>query len=111
MSPGAIWIIGYWFRLQPAGPLGWRGRGAMRGHRQIGRYSFFMDSHALLVRAVATLARRQIALEALLQGKGISKENIAEAAGPQRSPQNRPLMVTSKPANGETQDRTFLADQ
>ena len=40
-----------------------------------------MDSHALLVRTVATLARRQIALEALLQGKGISKENIAEAAG------------------------------
>ena len=40
-----------------------------------------MDSHFLLVRTVATLARRQIALEALLQGKGISKENIAEAAG------------------------------
>jgi hypothetical protein len=39
-----------------------------------------MDSHFLLVRAVATLARRQIALEALLQGKGISKEDITEAA-------------------------------
>ncbi len=38
-----------------------------------------MDSHFLLVRTVATLARRQIALEALLQSKGISKENIAEA--------------------------------
>ena len=40
-----------------------------------------MDSHFMLVRAVATLARRQIALEALLQSKGISKEDIAEAAG------------------------------
>jgi hypothetical protein len=39
-----------------------------------------MDSHLLLVRAVAALARRQIALEALLQDKGISKQNIAEAA-------------------------------
>ena len=67
----------------------------MRGHRQIGRYSVFMDSHALLVRAVATLARRQIALEALLQGKGISKEDIAEAAGqvpiPQINPTYSPL--------------------
>ena len=67
----------------------------MRGHRQIGRYSVFMDSHALLVRTVATLARRQIALEALLQGKGISKENIAEAAGqvpiPQINPTYSPL--------------------
>jgi hypothetical protein len=49
--------------------------------------SFFMDSHFLLVRTVATLARRQIALEALLQGKGISKENIAEAAGQVPIPQ------------------------
>ena len=61
--------------------------GAMRGHRQIGRYSVLMDSHALLVRTVATLARRQIALEALLQGKGISKEDIAEAAGQVPIPQ------------------------
>src|SRR5215469_10394438 len=56
-------------------------------HMQIGRYSFFMDSHFMLVRVVATLARRQIALEALLQGKGISKENIAEAAGQVPIPQ------------------------
>ena len=41
----------------------------------------------MLVRAVATLARRQIALEALLQDKGISKENIAEAAGQVPIPQ------------------------
>jgi len=79
--------LGIGFRLQPAGPLGWRGLGAMGGHRQIGRYSVFMDSHFLLVRTVATLARRQIALEALLQGKGISKENIAEAAGQVPIPQ------------------------
>lgn len=48
-----------------------------------------MDSHAdfLLVRTVATLARRQIALEALLRGKGISKENIAEATGQVPIPQ------------------------
>jgi len=39
-----------------------------------------MDSQAMLVSAVATLARRQIALEALLGSKGISKEEIAEAA-------------------------------
>jgi hypothetical protein len=39
-----------------------------------------MDSHFLLVRTVATLARRQIALEALMQGKGISKEDITKAA-------------------------------
>lgn len=38
-----------------------------------------MDSHFLLVSTVATLARRQIALEALLRDKGISKESIAEA--------------------------------
>ena len=54
-----------------------------------------MDSHPLLVRTVATLARRQIALEALLQGKGISKEDIAEAAGqvpiPQINPTYSPL--------------------
>ena len=62
----------------------------MRGHRQIGRYSFFMDSHFLLVRTVATLARRQIALEALLQDKGISKENIAEAAAQVPIPQITP---------------------
>jgi hypothetical protein len=49
-----------------------------------------MDSHALLVRTVATLARRQIALEALLQGKGISKEDIAEAAGQVPIPQTNP---------------------
>ena len=49
-----------------------------------------MDSHALLVRTVATLARRQIALEALLQGKGISKEDIAEAAGQAPIPQINP---------------------
>ena len=61
----------------------------MRGHKQIGRYSVFMDSHALLVRTVATLARRQIALEAL-QGKGISKEDIAEAAGQVPIPQINP---------------------
>jgi hypothetical protein len=69
--------------------------GAMRGHWQIGRYSVFMDSNALLVRTVVTLARRQIALEALLQGKGISKEDIAEAAGqvpiPQINPTYSPL--------------------
>ena len=41
----------------------------------------------MLIRAVATLARRQIALEALLQGKGISKENIAEAVGQVPIPQ------------------------
>jgi hypothetical protein len=41
----------------------------------------------LLVRAVATLARRQIALEALLQDEGISKEEIAEAAGQVLIPQ------------------------
>lgn len=35
----------------------------------------------MLVRAVAALARRQMALEALLQDKGISKEDIVEAAG------------------------------
>ena len=46
-----------------------------------------MDSHFMLVRAVATLARRQIALEGLLQDKGISKENIAEAAGQVPIPQ------------------------
>ena len=39
-----------------------------------------MDSHLMLVRTVANLARRQIALEGLLQDKGISKEAIAEAA-------------------------------
>lgn len=44
----------------------------------------------MLVRAVATLARRQIALEALLEGKGISKENIAEAAGQVPIPQINP---------------------
>jgi hypothetical protein len=49
-----------------------------------------MDSHFMLIRAVATLARRQIALEALLQGKGISKENIAEAAGQVPIPQITP---------------------
>ena len=65
----------------------------MRGHRQIGRYSVFMDSHALLVRTVATLARRQIALEALLQGKGISKEDIAEAAGQVPIPQIIPTFT------------------
>jgi hypothetical protein len=46
-----------------------------------------MDSHFMLIRTVATLARRQIALETLLQGKGISKENIAEAAGQVPIPQ------------------------
>lgn len=61
--------------------------GAMR------RYSVFMDSHALLVRTVATLARRQIALEALLQGKGISKEDIAEAAGQVPIPQIIPTFT------------------
>jgi hypothetical protein len=54
-----------------------------------------MDSHFMLIRAVATLARRQIALETLLQGKGISKENIAEAAGqvpiPQIVPRRLPI--------------------
>ena len=49
----------------------------------------------MLVRAVATLARRQMALEALLQSKGISKEDIAEAAGqvpiPQITPARFPL--------------------
>ena len=54
-----------------------------------------MDSHFLLVRTVATLARRQIALEALLQGKGISKENIAEAAGQVPIPQ----ITTHNPFN------------
>jgi hypothetical protein len=61
----------------------------------MGRYSLSMDSHFLLVRTVATLARRQIALEALLQDKGISKENIAEAAGqvpiPQVIPTHLPI--------------------
>lgn len=52
-----------------------------------------MDSHSLLVRTVATLARRQIALEALLQGKGISKENIAEAAGRVPIPQITPGLL------------------
>jgi hypothetical protein len=46
-----------------------------------------MGSHFMLVRAVATLARRQIALESLLESKGISKENIAEAAGQVPIPQ------------------------
>ena len=49
----------------------------------------------MLVRAVAALARRQLALEALLEGKGISKENIAEAVGqvpiPQINPTYTPL--------------------
>lgn len=52
-----------------------------------------MDSHSLLVRTVATLARRQIALEALLQGKGISKEDIAEAAAQAPIPQITPGLV------------------
>jgi hypothetical protein len=52
-----------------------------------------MDSNALLVRTVATLARRQIALEALLQGKGISKEDIAEAAGQVPIPQIIPTFT------------------
>ena len=70
----------------------------MRGHRQIGRYSLFMDSDAdfLLIRTVATLARRQLALEALLQGKGISKENIAEAAGQVPIPQIVPTHFPHK---------------
>ena len=62
---------------------------------KIGRYSVFMDSHLLLVRAVAALARRQLALEALLEGKGISKENIAEAAGQVPIPQ----ITTHNPFN------------
>ena len=66
-----------------------------RPNRQLGRYSVFMDSHLLLVRAVAALARRQLALEALLEGKGISKENIAEAAGQVPIPQ----ITTPNPFN------------
>lgn len=44
----------------------------------------------MLVRAVATLARRQLALEALLQEKGISKEDIAKAAEQVPIPQITP---------------------
>jgi hypothetical protein len=40
-----------------------------------------MDSHFLLVRTVATLTRRQIALEALLRGKGISTKLWANKFG------------------------------
>lgn len=54
----------------------------------------------MLVRTVATLARRQIALEALLQDKGISKENIAKAAGqvpiPQIIPRHFPMAYYQK---------------
>jgi hypothetical protein len=64
-----------------------RRSGCDEGLGKIERYSSFMDSHFMLVRAVATLARRQIALEALIQGKGISKEDIAEAAGQVPIPQ------------------------
>ena len=49
----------------------------------------------MLVRAVAALARRQLALEALLESKGISKENIAEAAGQVPIPQ----ITTHNPFN------------
>ena len=48
--------------------------------RNLGVIVFSMDSHLMLVRTVATLARRQIALEALMEAKGISKEELAEAA-------------------------------
>jgi len=54
-----------------------------------------MDSHLLLVRAVAALARRQLALEALLECKGISKEDIAEVAGQVPIPQ----ITTHNPFN------------
>ena len=54
-----------------------------------------MDSHLLLVRAVAALARRQLALEALLESKGISKEDIAEVAGQVPIPQ----ITTHNPFN------------
>jgi hypothetical protein len=52
-----------------------------------------MDSHMMLVRTVAALARRQMALEALLQDKGISKEDIAEAAGQVPIPQIIPPRI------------------
>ena len=49
----------------------------------------------MLVRAVATLTRRQIAIEKLIESKGISREEIAEAAGqvpiPQINPTYSPL--------------------
>ena len=47
----------------------------------------------MLVNAVATLARRQIAVEALLESKGISKENIAEAVGQVPIPQVIPSRI------------------
>jgi hypothetical protein len=49
-----------------------------------------MDSHLLLVRTVATLARRQIALETLVEGKGISRKEISEAAAQVPIPQINP---------------------
>lgn len=44
----------------------------------------------MLVRAVATLTRRQIALETLMQSKGISREDIDAAAGQVPVPQINP---------------------
>jgi hypothetical protein len=41
----------------------------------------------LLVRAVAVLTRRQLAIETLLQKNGVTKEEILEAAGRAPVPQ------------------------
>lgn len=66
-----------------------------------------MDPHTiyLLVRTVALLARRQLAIETLLQKSGVSREEIAAAAGRAPIPQ---IIPTSGPKAYDKELETIL---